>query len=69
MRIFNSKENPENAAELEREAQAKEMVQSLIVFDADRRKPGAWIERWGKKFSRISELKAKHFNHPKLGGS
>ena len=67
MRQFNSRENPEDAAELEREAQVKQMLQDIIIFDAHPREPGAFIKKYGKRYSRLSELKPHHFNHPKLG--
>lgn len=52
----------EGKAERERYEQAYELIRTMIIYDADCRKPGDFIRRWGYRFSRLKELKSHHFN-------
>lgn len=62
MRITDLRNNPEAVSERERQKQANDLLQMIVVFDAER-KPGAFIKKYGKKFSRLNELKSEHFQN------
>jgi len=72
MKSINSKNNPEDIAEMERYKEAELLIEEtytrIICFDHYTKgrlksKPGQLLEDIKYKFKRLSELKPHHFEH------
>ncbi len=60
-KITDLRANDEEIAERERQQQADKLIEEHFLFSC-LNKPGEYIKRFGRKFSRLNELKAEHFN-------